>query len=122
MKLKTELIRFDAQIAICQASIEQDKVCITVYGSAHPREAGNYPDLAQQRALQLVRTLVEQGLQGIEAWPAPTTPTADVQLVGTFNSAPVSPLVSVSPPVVETPSKRTSVDDTESTVEGSLPW
>ncbi len=118
MKLKTELIRFDAQIAICQASIEQDKVCITVYASARPHEAGNYPDLAQQRALQLARTLVEQGLPGIEFWPATTTPTTDVQLAGTFNAASVS----VPPPVVENLSKRTSVDDTESSAESGLPW
>lgn len=58
MKLTAQLTHFDAQIAVCLATIEHADKQVSVYASAAVHEAGNFADLAQKRALQLARRLL----------------------------------------------------------------
>jgi|YNPMSStandDraft_2_1061718.scaffolds.fasta_scaffold126260_1 hypothetical protein len=115
MKLKTELIRFDAQIAICLASLEQGETCVSVYASARSNEAGNYPDLAQQRALQLARLLVEQG---VEALRLPEI----VMNVTNLSPAPFIQSPPIALPGENTASGSVPVGNEDSPSPGSLPW
>ena len=61
MKLSTQLIHFNAQTAVCLATVEEGEKRVSVYASAQANEAGNYADLAQQRSLQLAWQFFQEG-------------------------------------------------------------
>lgn len=96
MKLMTQLIHFDAQVAVCLASLEQGETHVSVYASAQAHEAGNYPDLAQQRALQLAWRLQQDGLDVLRSLnistpiPASAIPSSPQAFQNTIQPSPTT--------------------------------
>jgi hypothetical protein len=122
MKLLTQLTHFDAQTAVCLATIEDGEKRVSVYASAQASEAGNYVDLAQQRALHLAWRFLQEGYVLLQdaALIMPTPVRANINPTQAFERKPVE---ETSAPESELSSSdvadATRADDKP---ESSMPW
>lgn len=65
MNISTELVRFDAHLAICAALLREGDLEVKVYASAMASETPFFADLAQKRAMQLALDVQAQGGEAI---------------------------------------------------------
>jgi hypothetical protein len=147
MEIISNLIQFNENMAVCAVTIKQEDSIVTLYGMGLVSESLRYAELAQARAIELVRQILAEGLsvvssevfldrsldprhtvtKGLEkSTPAPTKPSIPLQAASDIEQEPPLNLDNqiLSHTLPETDSANVPDSQTEENVDTlpDIPW
>ena len=100
MNISTELTHLDERLAVCAATLNDGETHISAYASALVTESARYPDLAQQRAVDLVLNLQVKGGEAIRGLAFPTPPASTAAPAPALVARPASLVEKIPNPAV----------------------